>query len=298
MFSRRDFLHAAGSALASWATSAPAVAGRRRPRVLVFTRSAGYQHDVVKLSGTSCRVHDVLRDVAGERGIDVECTKDGRVFTPESLAQFDAFFLFTTGDLTAEKSEDGFPPMPKAGKQALLDAVSSGKGFVGSHSASDTFLSPGGRRDAQSPAEIDPYIAMLGGEFIGHNEIQPATMRVTDRNFPGVPAGDFEFTEEWYSLKNFADDLHVILVQETRGMKGLDYERPAYPATWARRHGRGRVYYTSMGHRPETWSNPTFRRLLAGALEWATGRVDADVPANLPTVAPLAASMPPKPPKK
>jgi hypothetical protein len=298
MLDRRQVLQATGGALASWATATPAGAARGRARVLVFTRSAGYQHEVVKLSGASCRVHDVVRDVAGERGIDVECTKDGRVFTPESLARFDACFFFTTGDLTAEKSEDGFPPMPKAGKQALLDAIAGGKGFVGSHSASDTFLSPGGRRDAQSPAQIDPYIAMLGGEFIGHNEIQPATMRVTGRGFPGVPTDDFSFTDEWYSLKNFADDLHVILVQETHGMKGLDYDRPAYPATWARRHGLGRVFYTSMGHRPETWSNLTFRQLLAGGLEWATGRVHAEVPPNLRTVAPRAAVLPPKPEKK
>ena len=44
---------------------------------------------------------------------------------------------------------------------------------------------------------------------------------------------DFELHEEWYSLKNFAPDLHVILAQDTKGMKNFDYDRPNYPATWA-----------------------------------------------------------------
>ena len=48
---------------------------------------------------------------------------------------------------------------------------------------------------------------------------------------------DFQMHEEWYSLKNFAPDLHVILVQDTVGMRNLDYERPSFPATWAREHG-------------------------------------------------------------
>lgn len=296
MFNRRELLRSASGMLAALTTPLWVRAHRGRKRLLVFTRSAGFQHDVVKLNGQSCRVHDVMRDIAGERGIDVECTKDGRVFTPESLSQFDAVYFFTTGDLTSEKSEDGFPPMPLAGKQALLDAIAAGKGFVGTHSASDTFHSPGGRRDNQAVDQLDPYIRMIGGEFLGHNEIQPATMRVIDGRFPGVPPRDFAFTEEWYSLKNFADDLHVILVQDTKSMKGVDYQRPAYPATWARRHGQGRVFYTSMGHRPETWSDLTFRQLLASALEWATGRFDADVAPNIRQVAPQASVVPPAPP--
>ena len=56
--------------------------------------------------------------------------------------------------------------------------------------------------------------------------------------------------EEWYTLKNHAKDLHVLLIHEP-GLKGNMYDRPAYPATWAHLHGQGRVFYTSMGHREE-----------------------------------------------
>ena len=74
----------------------------------------------------------------------------------------------------------------------------------------------------------------------------------------------FTITDEWYALKNFADDLHVILVQVTEGMKGHMYERPNFPITWARAYGKGRVFYTSMGHREDVWENPMYQALLAG----------------------------------
>ena len=86
----------------------------------------------------------------------------------------------------------------------------------------------------------------------------------------------------------FAKDLHVILVQETAGMSGDFYQRPPYPATWARMLGKGRVYYTSLGHRDDTWSNPLFQQIVLGGLAWAMHNVDADVTPNIEKVTPGA----------
>jgi len=90
----------------------------------------------------------------------------------------------------------------------------------------------------------------------------------------------------------------VILIQETAGMKGSDYDRPNFPATWARNHGKGRVFYSSMGHRADVWTNPIFQNLILGALSWATGNVNADIAPNLREVTPQFATMPPAPAKK
>ena len=103
----------------------------------------------------------------------------------------------------------------------------------------------------------------------------------------------FYLNDEWYSLKNYADDLHVILVQDTHGMEGEDYERPPFPATWARRHGKGRVFYTSMGHREDVWTNPKFQEILLGGLSWAVGDIEADIAPNIKEVTPGAGVMPP-----
>lgn len=301
MIDRRNWLCATGATTAAFSVSPwlQAVEPLSSKRVLVFTRSAGYQHEVVELNLGSCMVHDVFNALGKLHQFEVDCTKDGRGFLPEMLAKYDAFFFYTTGDLTAAKSADGFPPIPKEGKKALLDAIAAGKGFVGSHCAADTFHSPGDTRQAQPPKDRDPFISMLGGEFISHGDQQVATMSVVDGDFPGLRGvRDFAPKEEWYSLKNFQPDLHAILVQETKGMRGSDYERPSFPATWARMHGKGRVFYTSMGHRQDIWTKPLFQNLLVGALNWVTGRVDHAIPPNLTSVAPHAATMPPLPPPK
>jgi type 1 glutamine amidotransferase len=234
-------------------------------------------------------------DLGKKHSFDVTCTKDGKEFLPETISQYDAFLFETTGDLTKEGG-DNQRPMPPEGKEALLKAIAGGKGFVGCHCASDTFHSPGDKNKDQPRDQVDPYILMLGGEFISHGDQQKATMRVIDPKFPGA-AGlkDFELLEEWYALKNFAPDLHVILVQETQGMRtdkgNWIYQRPDYPATWARKQEKGRVFFTSMGHREDVWQNPTFQDLLVGALSWALGNVEADVTPNLDKAAPKASEL-------
>ena len=79
-------------------------------------------------------------------------------------------------------------------------------------------------------------------------------------------------------------------------MKGIEYQRPAYPSTWARMHGKGRVFYTSMGHREDVWTSPIFQDILTGGIAWALGDAKADVTANLSQVAPKWAENPPFPP--
>ena len=113
-------------------------------------------------------------------------------------------------------------------------------------------------------------------------------MRVASPMFPGMANLGSKFTlfEEWYSMKNFAPDLHVILVQETVGMKGEVYQRPPYPSTWARRHGQGRVFFTSMAHRENVWGEQPFQQIVLGGLAWVLGNVDADVTPNIETVTP------------
>lgn len=313
---RRSFLAASG--LAALSTTFPTcwVAGKSAApkKMLFFTRSQGFQHDVVNRGkpngknflgekGKLAHAEHLVTEWGKKHGFDVTCTKDGRVFVPEEIAKYDAFFFYTTGDLTVEKSADNTPAMPPEGKKALLDAIASGKAFLGSHCASDTFHSKGDRQKNQPVSERDPYIQMLGGEFIVHGEQFTAKMKVTSDGFPAVKGkSDFDLKEEWYSLKNFSDDLHVILAQDSsvatemwkrdsnpkRVQSNAFHIRPLHPATWARMHGKGRVFYTSMGHREDVWTNEVFQGVLLGGIAWALGNVDADIPANLKKATPEA----------
>lgn len=292
---RRSFLKTglAGLAVAQFPFGWTAGAADAKKRLLMFTRSQGFEHSCIRRGKDSSlsMAEKLVTNLASQHGFEVTCTKDGREFLPEKIATYDAFLFETTGDLTKDGG-DGNPPMPTEGKKALLEAIAKGKGFVGCHCASDTFHSPGKRDENQPPDKIDPYIAMLGGEFIVHGAQQKAYMRQVDPVFPGAKdPKDFELLEEWYALKNFAPNLHVILVQDTTGMKGTMYERPSFPATWARMLEKGRVFYTSMGHREDVWENPIFQSLLLGALGWAFGRVEADVTPNIEKVTPKASEL-------
>jgi hypothetical protein len=304
---RRDLLLHTGAAvlgLSPFVRGWTARAGAPRRRLLMYTRSEGYEHDVVRRKGDQLSLAEqIVTDLGARHGFEVRCEKDGRVFVNDDLNQYDAFVFESQGDLGKEQSRDGQPPVPPAGKKALLQAIANGKGFVGCHCASDTYHSlpndPSARSRNQEPSQIDPYIAMLGGEFVRHGPQQRAWMKVVDPKFPGLNGiNDFGLFEEWYAMKNFAPDLHVILVQETEGMKGPEYQRPHFPATWARMHEKGRVFYTSMGHREEVWKSSIFQNLLLGGLAWAVGNVNADLTPNLQQVTPKAGEMPPLPTKK
>src|SRR5262245_46042908 len=161
---RRDLLKAGAAGLAWSLSSFPfgwtARADGPKKRVLVFTRSAGFEHSVVKRGKDNALslAEQIMTDLAAKHGFEVTCTKAGREFLPETLAKYDAFFFETTEDLTKEGG-DRQPPMPVEGKKALLDAIANGKGFVGSHCASDTFHSPGDRSKNTERDAIDPYIA-------------------------------------------------------------------------------------------------------------------------------------------
>jgi type 1 glutamine amidotransferase len=324
-FNRRDLMKT--SALAAAAFGLSPVLGRMargavepaaRKKILYFTKSSGFQHSVITRNADApeklAYSEQILTDLGAAHGFDVTCTKDGRIFKSGDFEKFDAFVFYTTGDLTKDSSNqmnkkgpdgkqvkgpevmDQEPGMGEDGKEAFLSAIRNGKGFMGLHCGSDTFHSAGHHkgeliRDVNEKGEdaFDPYIQMVGGEFIVHGAQQKSTLKCVDPKFPGAAALDgASFPEEWYSLKNFAPDLHVILVQETQGMKGGMYQRAPYPETWARMHGTGRVFFSSLGHREDVWQRPDFQGLVVGALSWITGRAQADVTPNVKEVTPEA----------
>lgn len=290
---RRDVLRAAGAA-ALMGSAFPlrwvGAADGRRQKVLYFTRSAGYEHEAVKLKDGQPSLSDrILTEMGKRHGFDVVCTKDGRVFDGD-LDQYDAIAFYTSGVLTnAEPAND--PPMSPQGKERLLRAIAKGKGFVGFHAATDSFHSKG--PSDQNQTEVDPYIAMIGGEFIVHGAQQEAMIRIASPDFPGVKqfGQARKLKEEWYTLKNFARDLHVILIEDNEGMEGDCYQRPPFPATWARMHHKGRVFYTSFGHRDDIWTNPQVHGLMLGGLAWAMGNVKFEAMPNIDQVTPHASQL-------
>jgi uncharacterized protein len=309
--SRRGFIRTvtvggAGLALASKLPRA-AAAGKKKS-VLVFTKSSGFEHAVVKeVDGKPSIVEKAVRSLGEKYNFDVTASKDGRVFDSKEFPDYSAVFFFTTGDLTTEGT-DKHPAMTEAGKQRLLDTVKGGMGYVGSHAASDTFHTKPDTEDLANRyiahgEQSDPYLKMIGGEFILHGRdprVQTTNVIINDPTFPGLEGvtSPVSFKDEWYSLKDFAPDIHVILTLDTAGMKGEPYQRPPYPMTWARMHGKGRVFFTAIGDLAENWEIPFFVNLLGGGIRWAIGDVKASLTKNIKEAAPGYATIPPKYPAK
>ena len=283
------------------APAALAQSKARPKRLLFFTKASSYIHTAsTGKDGQPSVAHKTLDELGQKHGFVITHSKDGGVFTAAGIADFDAFVFYTSGNLTVP-GDDKNPPMSPEGKTLLLQAIASGKGFVGIHPAADTFNTPG-ERFQHNGEGTDPYIKMLGGEIINHGAPQPARLLCADSKFPGFAdcKDSFVLHDDWYSLKNFGKDVHVLLSLATWSMKNTGaesvYRRPPYPISWARKHGKGRVFYTGLGHREETWANPQFHSMLVGGIRWATGLVPASLKPNLTTVTPGFEELPPKDP--
>ncbi len=232
------------------------------PRVLFLTRSAGFSHPVVTRSGDALALaEEQLVDAAKGRFV-VDATQDVGAISAENLARYDAVAFYTTGEL----------PIPDEGRDALFDFVRRGGGFVGIHSATDTWY------------EEPRYVELIGGSFDGHPWHQKVAVRVERGAHPATAhlGAVFEITDEIYQHRAFSRErVHVLLsldpssVEIERG-KRSDGD---YALAWCREYGDGRVFYTALGHRPTVWRDARFLRHVLGALEWATGGADWSPPA-------------------
>lgn len=279
-------LQSLGTALFGWPLATRwGWAGQKNPRkLLFFIRSALFEHSVVRRQGGELSfAEQALGEMARQIGCTVDCTKDGRIFEKD-LDAYAAVVSYTCGrpehlmkPIKAD-GQDGNHPLSETGWKKLDAAVRGGKAFVAIH--------PG--------AWLLPEAS--GADCLGHGSQQTARIQVVSPRFPGAEklGESFSMLEEWFSLMHFAQDLHVVLVQDCAGMDkkaAVDrrcYERAPFPSTWARLHGKGRVFYTSLGHREDVWSSKVFERILLGGLSWSLGQLKADITPNLDQVAPQA----------
>ena len=214
------------------------------PRVLLLTATAGFRHDSIATAGR------VLASLAAGGAFTLTATEDLAMLNAGALAAYDAvFFALTSGEL----------PLSAGQKQALLDFVAGGRGFLGVHSATDTLY------------EWPEYGALVGAYFKEHPWVQSGRIVVEDPTHPATAGlGDaFALEEEFYTFRqNPRPRVHVLLRLDARSVGG----EGDYPLAWCHAFGSGRAYYNALGHFPATWEDPRFQRQLLGAIAWATGR--------------------------
>jgi uncharacterized protein len=94
-----------------------------KKKILFFTKSSGFEHSVISWKkGQPSWAEGVLNELGAKHGWEFTFSKDGSKFSKDYLAQFDAVFFYTTGNLL-EPGTDGQPPMTAEGKEALFEFV-------------------------------------------------------------------------------------------------------------------------------------------------------------------------------
>ncbi len=175
---------------------------------------------------------------------------------PENLKNYDAvIFANTTGDL----------PLPD--RDAFIEWVRAGHGFCAMHSGSDTFH---GYR---------PYIEMLGGEFQTHGAQEIVECLVKDPQHPAVKHFGASWDirgkkEEIYIIKTYdPTTVHELLVLD----KHPNTKAPGhYAMSWCKDFGKGKVFYTSLGHNEYVWEMPEYQQHILGGIKWALGLEKGD----------------------
>lgn len=220
------------------------------PRVLVFSKTAGYRHASIEPG------IEALRTMGGENGFVVDATEDASVFTGRDLGQYAAIvFLSTTQDVLDEEQQAAFRRY-----------IQSGGGFVGIHAASDT--------------EYDwPwYGRLVGGYFTSHPNdpnVREGTIHVADAAHPSTDMlpSPWVREDEWYDIRDFAPDLNVLLkVDETSYKRPSENPEPdPRPIAWYHEYDGGRSWYTALGHTTESFGESLFLAHIRGGLKYAMG---------------------------
>jgi len=238
-----------GAALVTACTLARA---QERPaRLLYFTHSAGYRHEVIPVS------REILKQI-GEMSprFEVTATEDVAVFTAQNLRRYGAVMFFTTGEL----------PMNDAQKQALIDFVRDRGGFLGVHSATDTFY------------QWPEYGKLIGGYFDQHPWHEAVRIEVADRSDPLVAflGSSMAISDEIYQIRDFdVGGSHVLLRLDPASVdltRSNVHRHPyGWPLAWTRAYGSGRVFYTALGHEEAVWRDSRYQTLLRKAVLWVIG---------------------------
>ncbi len=259
------------------------------PKVLVFSKTAGYRHANIE-AGVAA-----IQQLGKAEGFVVEATEDSTIFTEENLKNYAAVvFLNTSGDVLNNWQQADF--------QRFIEA---GGGFVGVHGAAATGYS------------WKWYGKLVGAFFDEHPDVQEATVTVADNSHPAtkhLPAA-WPSTDEWYNFKpvppndkvyitgaegNFTqsstdsseaainvpkqvrwtydskqpfltENLKVLLTLDEASYKGGKHGA-SHPIAWAQEYEGGRSFYTGLGHTEERFSDENYLKHLLGGIEWAIGK--------------------------
>jgi len=232
--------------------------------ILVIGQTKGFEHDSV--SDAMAAIYNLGK----ESGLwDTMLRTDTELITKKDLGRntktldyYDAIvFANTTSELDLDDSQK---------KDMMSFIKDEGKGFVGIHAAMDTNY------------KWPEYGEMIGGWFDQHPwSTFNAPIINESPDFPAVrhfPKAFVKYDEIYQAKEWSRDKVNVLLSLDPNK---LNYDNPRvhrkdhdFAVAWAKSYGKGRVFYSTLGHTQESWSDPDIRKMYFEAIKWVLGMTD------------------------
>jgi type 1 glutamine amidotransferase len=236
------------------------------PNVLIYT------HNGLTADGKKGYVHDniatcvkAIEQLGVENGFKATVSDDPAVFTQSSLKKYGAIIFANSNNSAFDNEEQ---------RKAFQEYIHSGGGFVAIHSATG------------SERNWPWFWKLIGGSFAWHAPLQKFTVQIVDTNHPATSffhAKTWDWEDEFYTMKEQPTGVRVLLAGNIKPLKGVG-EKGAnlpdlIPLAWCHEFESARSFYTSLGHKKEYYSDPTYRKHLAGGIRWA---LKMDAPTSAP----------------
>lgn len=255
-----------GAVMAVLALAPAAGAGqdKKKFKILYITQSKGFKHGSVdrKKDAPLAPSEISVTDIGTTSGLfEVECTQDASILTADKLKTLDAVMFYTTG---------GLPISPET-FAAFEEWLKSGKAMIGVHSSTDTF------------GNFKPYWSLINGTFDGHpwgsGELCTFTVHEPTHAVAKPWTPEFQVKDEIYQYRQY--DPKSVRVIYSLNMAKCKTKAPYHvPVCWVREFGKGRLFYTNLGHNEGTWTNPQFKEHLLAGIRWALKLEDGPAEPN------------------
>jgi cytochrome c len=216
--------------------------------VLVFSKTMPglYRHQSIE-AGVAA-----IKKLGAENHFQVDATEDSEAFSATNLAKYKAIvFLSTIGDVLNEEQQAAFRHF-----------IEAGGGFAAIHAAVAGM-------EATEPS-WPWYSEMFAAGYVSHPPVMPATVVVEDKTNPSTAQlpDRWRHVDEWYNFTTSPrGKAHILATVDERtyfgGSMGQDH-----PVIWTRDIGKGRMWYTALGHTDACFSDPLFLQQILGGIQF------------------------------
>ena len=259
------------------------VAVEQPRKLLVFSLCCGFRHGSIPYG------QKTLQIMGEKTGVfQAVISDDIAMFEPENISQFDAicmnnctgecFLPKNFGDLTEQQQAQAKKTEQRL-KKSFLDFISNGGGLIGIHAATDCFY------------QWPEYGKVIGAYFKGHPWNEEVTLKLDSPDHPlsqvfsGKPFAIadeiYQFTEP-YSRENLRILLSLDTDKTDMNKNGIHRTDNDFAVSWVREYGDGRVFYCSLGHRPEVFWNPILLQFYLEGIQFAMGDLPGDTTPSAP----------------